>query len=149
MTVTLKVLLCFSLMKFCFNDYNFFRHMILWYWGSLFLQVPYGVVFTEIWYHPQFSFTFTGPEINGGLCFMRGSHLAVEFISFCYPALGLSEHEACYTCSYWTRSSYHCGKGETATFLHLSIVFVTGSYLESFWKYTSPHEVTKSNSWTS
>ena len=147
--LSLKVLVCFNVITFCFNDYNFFCHVILWSWGSLYLQVQYGVLFTEIQYHPQSSFTLTGPEINGGLCFMRGSHLAVEIICCCCPALGLSEHEACYTCSCWTRSSYHHGKGAIATFPHPSIIFVTGSYLESFWKYTSPHEVTKSNSWTS
>ena len=38
-------------MKFCFNDYNFFRHMILWYWGSLYLLVQYGVIFAEIRYY--------------------------------------------------------------------------------------------------
>jgi hypothetical protein len=65
--------------------------MILWYWGSLYLQVQYGVIFAEIRYHPQSNFALTEPEINGGLCFMRGSHLAVEFISFRCPALGLSE----------------------------------------------------------
>jgi len=148
MTVMLKVLICFSVMKFCFHVCNFFHHMVLWYWFSLYLQVQYGVIFTEICYHPQSNFTLTGPEINGGLCFMRGSYLAVEFISFCCPALGLSEHVACCTCSCQTRSSYHRGKGAIATFPYPSIIFVTGSYLESFWKYTSPHEVTKCNSWT-